>query len=43
VIFRCLVSLNWATARPVLRRVPADLIQLVSLERIILSVRSTEL
>jgi len=43
LIFRWLVSLNWATARPVLRRVPAGLIHLISLERIILSVNASEM
>jgi hypothetical protein len=43
LVFRWLVSLNWATARPVLRRIPAGLIQVVSLERIILSVNAAEL
>ena len=41
VIVRSLVSLNWDTLRPVIRRVPVELIQLVSLERIILSVTAT--
>jgi hypothetical protein len=43
LVFRWLVSLNWATARPRLRRIPTDLIQVVALERINLSVREDEL
>src|SRR4051812_11617119 len=43
LIFRWLVSSNWATARPRLRRIPARLIQVVSLERIVLSVTEGEL
>ena len=43
LIFRCLVSLNWATARPRLRRIPVGLIQLAALERVVLSVSAAEL
>jgi hypothetical protein len=43
LVFRWLVSRNWATARPVLRNVPAGLIHLVSLERIVLAVSADEL
>ena len=43
LVFRSLVSLKWATARPVLRRIPAELIRLVSLERIVLSVAASEI
>lgn len=43
LIFRWLVSLNWATARPVLWRIPAGLIHLASLERIVLAVNADDL
>jgi hypothetical protein len=43
LIFRWLVSLTWSTARPRLRRIPVELIQLVALERIVLSVNADEL
>jgi hypothetical protein len=43
LIFRCLVSLTWKTARPVLRRIPAELVQLISLERVVLSATAADI
>jgi hypothetical protein len=43
LILRWMVSLDWAIVRPRLRRVPAGLIQTVSLERLVLAVTDAEL
>jgi hypothetical protein len=43
VVVRMLTSLNWSTLRPIVRRIPVSLVQLVSLERIALSAREDEL
>jgi hypothetical protein len=43
VIFRWLVAQQWRRSGPVLRRLPLDLVQAVSHERVILSVTAEEL